>query len=76
MNKNNRIVRMSIAVALSVLMAGSSVQVLLSAMGLPAGPLAYLTALIAAALCGIGSLSGAAAIVCAEGFAPELREIP
>lgn len=64
MNRNNRIVRMSIAVALAALMAGSSAYTLLTAMGLPVGPTVYAFALAAAALCGFGSLSGTAAIVC------------
>lgn len=62
MNRNNRIVRMSIAAALAALMAGSSAYTLLTAMGLPVGPMVYVSALAAAALCGIGALSGVAAI--------------
>lgn len=69
MNKNNRIVRMGIAVALSALMAGSSAHALLTAMGLPVGPAAYLPALAAALLCGLGSLSGVAAIASAAAAA-------
>lgn len=65
MNKNNRFVKVTIAVALSVLMAGSSAHVLLTAMGMPAGPAIYLPALIAAVLCGIGGLSGVMAVTSA-----------
>lgn len=70
MNRNNRIVRMSIAVVLAALMAGSSAYTLLTAMGLPVGPSVYLPSLIAAAICGVGSLSGVAAVVsCAAAVA-------
>lgn len=63
MNKNNRFVRIVIAAAMAFLMAGASAQVLLTALELPCGAMsAYLPALIAAALCGVGSLSGAAAV--------------
>ncbi len=59
MNKNNRIVRMGIAVVLTVLMAGASTHTMTAAMDLPAGAgAAYLPALAAALLCGLGGLSG------------------
>lgn len=63
MNKNNRFIRISIAVLLATLMAGSSAQTLMTAMEIPCGVFsAYTTGLIAAALCGIGSSSAAMAI--------------
>lgn len=63
MNKNNRFVRIVIAAALAFLMAGASTCTLLTAMGMPCGvPGAYLPGLVAALLCGVGSLSGAATI--------------
>lgn len=65
MNKNNRFVKTGIAAVLATLLAGASTQMLLRALGLPCGAAgAYLPALAAAALCGVGSLGGAAAIVC------------
>lgn len=64
MNKNNRFVRIGIAVVLASLMAGASARTLLTAMEIPCGAAGvYLPALIAAALCGLGSCSGAATVV-------------
>ena len=66
MNKNNRLLRTGIAVALAALMAGASTSVLLTAMGLPCGAaFAYLPGLLAALLLGLGGCSGALAAVCA-----------
>ena len=63
MNKNNRFVRIVIASALTVLMAGASAQMILTALNLPCGVTgAYLPALAAAVLCGVGGLSGAATV--------------
>lgn len=64
MNKNNRFVRIVIAVLLAAVMAGASAQTLLSAMEIPCGMMnAYAPALIVAVLCGLGSASGAMTIV-------------
>lgn len=65
MNKNNRFVKIVIAAVLAVLMSGSAAQMLLAALGVPCGVLgAYLPALAAAILCGVGSLSAAASVGC------------
>ena len=65
MNKNNRFVKILIAAALAVLMSGSAVQMLLTALNAPCGAvMAYLPALTAAVLYGIGSLSAAAGVGC------------
>ena len=63
MNKNNRFVKIVIALLLTVLMSGSAVKMLLTALEVPCGVMnAYLPALAAAVLCGIGGLSAAAGI--------------
>ena len=59
MNNYNRFLRIAVSVLLAVLMAGSSVQVILTAAGVPALPsLCWLPVLAAGLLCGIGAWSG------------------
>lgn len=65
MNKNNRFLRAGIAAALATLLAGACTQMLLRALGLPCSAVAaYLPALLAAVLCGAGSLGRGAAVFC------------
>ena len=68
MNKNNRLFRIAISAGLSTLMAGAAVCVLFAALQMPcSAAAAYLTALAAAALCGLATVSGPMAILAAAG---------